>query len=103
MLLRRTRLDCSHLVHYLYGQVGLHYRYMDSGKLYTGGPGFKRVAVPRSGDLVVWRGHVGIVADPERQTFLSALRTGVEITSYDSHYWKSRGEARFLRYEPAPD
>jgi len=103
MLLRRTSLDCSHLVHYLYGRVGLHYRYMDSGKLYAGGPGFKRVAEPRSGDLVVWRGHVGIVADPERRTFLSALRTGVEITSYDSHYWKSRGEARFLRYESAAD
>jgi hypothetical protein len=60
--------------------------------------GFKRVAHPKPGDLIVWRGHVGIVVDPDETTFLSALRSGVKVSSYQSHYWKRRGKPRFLRY-----
>jgi len=60
--------------------------------------GFKRVLHPKPGDLIVWRGHVGIVVDPAEKTFLSALRSGVKTSSYESHYWKRRGKPRFLRY-----
>lgn len=93
-----TELDCSHFVQYLYEQAGLYYGYAPSRTLYDGMEGFKRVAHPKPGDLVVWRGHVGIVVDPEETTFLSALRSGVKVSSYESHYWKRRGRPHFLRY-----
>jgi hypothetical protein len=96
--IHETELDCSHFVQYLYEQAGLYYGYAPSRTLYDGMEGFKRVAHPRAGDLIVWRGHVGIVVDPEETTFLSALRTGVKVSSYQSHYWQRRGKPRFLRY-----
>ena len=92
-------MDCSHLVHYLYQQSGLYYDYADSRTLYDEGvKEFRRVIHPRAGDVVVWRGHVGIVVDPADHSFISALRTGVKVSSYNSHYWKGRGIPRFFRY-----
>ena len=96
--IRETELDCSHFVQYLYEQAGLYYGYAPSRSLYEGMEGFKRVLHPKAGDLIVWRGHVGIVVDPAETTFLSALRSGVKISSYESNYWKRRGKPRFLRY-----
>ncbi|HEY2168096.1 MAG TPA: NlpC/P60 family protein [Candidatus Angelobacter sp.] len=96
--IHETELDCSHFVQYLYEQAGLYYGYAPSRTLYDGMEGFKRVAHPRAGDLIVWRGHVGIVVDPDETTFLSALRSGVKVSSYQSHYWQRRGKPRFLRY-----
>ena len=91
-------LDCSHLVHALYESLGLHYFYATSRSLYIGIPPFKRVDRPDVGDLVVWRGHVGIVVDPAQHRFLSALRSGVRIASYASNYWQKRGRPRFFRH-----
>lgn len=96
--IRETELDCSHFVQYLYEQAGLYYGYAPSRVLYDGMEGFKRVLHPKAGDLIVWRGHVGIVVDPAEATFLSALRSGVKTSSYQSHYWKRRGKPRFFRY-----
>jgi len=96
--IRETELDCSHFVQYLYEQAGLYYGYAPSRSLYEGMQGFKRVLHPKAGDLIVWRGHVGIVVDPAETTFLSALRSGVKTSSYESNYWKRRGKPRFLRY-----
>ena len=96
--IHETELDCSHFVQYLYEQAGLYYGYAPSRTLYDGIEGFKRVTHPRPGDLIVWRGHVGIVVDPEETTFLSALRSGVKVSSYQSHYWQRRGKPHFLRY-----
>jgi hypothetical protein len=96
--IHETDLDCSHFVQYLYQQAGLHYGYAPSRTLYDGMEGFRRVSHPEAGDLIVWRGHVGIVVDPEEATFLSALRSGVKTASYESHYWKRRGRPRFFRY-----
>ena len=106
--IRDTELDCSHFVQYLYEQAGLYYGYAPSRTLYDGMEGFRRVSHPEAGDLIVWRGHVGIVVDPEEATFLSALRSGVKTSSYESHYWKRRGRPRFFRYvgihdNPAPE
>ena len=97
-----TELDCSHFVQWLYEQAGLNYGYAPSRTLYAGMPGFKRVYRPRPGDLIVWPGHVGIVVDPDEQTFLSSLRSGVKTASYTSRYWKRRGHARFYRYMGGP-
>jgi len=99
-----TELDCSHFVQYLYEQAGLYYGYAPSRVLYEGMESFKRVLHPRAGDLIVWRGHVGIVVDPAETTFLSSLRSGVKTSSYESHYWRKRGKPRFLRYiNPTPE
>ena len=96
--IRDTELDCSHFVQYLYEQAGLYYGYAPSRTLYDGMEGFRRVSHPAAGDLIVWRGHVGIVVDPEEATFLSALNSGVKTSSYESHYWKRRGRPRFFHY-----
>jgi hypothetical protein len=93
-----TNLDCSHLVHALYERVGLHYQYATSRALYRGIEEFQRVPLPKSGDLVVWRGHTGIVVDPSQHSFLSALKTGVKTSSYISRYWKRLGPPRFFRF-----
>lgn len=96
--IHETELDCSHFVQYLYEQAGLYYEYAPSRMLYDGMDGFKRVSHPRAGDLIVWRGHVGVVVDPDESTFLSALNSGVKVSSYQSHYWQRRGKPHFLRY-----
>ncbi|HKW77276.1 MAG TPA: NlpC/P60 family protein [Terriglobales bacterium] len=94
-----TELDCSHFVHRLFERSGLPYAYAPSISLYKGEvTQFRRVYRAQPGDLIVWLGHVGVVVDPAAQTFLSALRSGVKVAAYDSHYWKRKGHARFFRY-----
>jgi NlpC/P60 family len=93
-----SETDCSHLVHDVYEQAGFPYDYVSSRELYIGSTNFTRVRVPQPGDLVVWRGHVGIVIDPKQHSFFSFVRSGPDTQFYDSPYWRSRGIARFFRY-----
>jgi len=94
-----SETDCSHLVHDVYEQANFSYDYVTSRELYIGGStSFTRVRVPQAGDLVVWRGHVGIVIDPKQHSFFSFVRFGPDTQFYDSPYWRSRGIARFFRY-----
>jgi hypothetical protein len=93
-----SETDCSHLVHDIYEQAGFPYSYVSSRELYVGSTSFTRVRVPQAGDLVVWRGHVGIVIDPEQHSFFSFVRSGPDTQFYDSPYWRARGTARFFRY-----
>jgi cell wall-associated NlpC family hydrolase len=99
---RRVRLrserDCSHLVHAIYQQAGFPYRYAPSSEIYAGIEGFQRVKQPQPGDLVVWRGHVGIVIKPSRHIFFSFMRSGPGTDDYEASYWKGRGHPRFYRY-----
>jgi cell wall-associated NlpC family hydrolase len=90
--------DCSHLVHAIYKRAGFPYTYASSSDLYVGLEGFQRVAQPQPGDLVVWRGHVGIVVRPSRHVFFSFLRSGPGIDDYQAPYWTRRGHPRFYRY-----
>jgi NlpC/P60 family len=93
-----SETDCSHLVHDVYEQAGFPYDYVSSRELYIGSRNFTRVRAPQAGDLVVWRGHVGIVIDPKEHSFFSSVRSGPDTQFYDSPYWRSRGTARFFRY-----
>ncbi|MGH9517771.1 MAG: NlpC/P60 family protein [Terriglobales bacterium] len=94
----RGKRDCSHLVHAIYDRAGFSYAYASSRDLYRGTDDFRRVKKPQPGDLVVWRGHVGIVVNPARREFYSFLRHGPGIDEYDAQYWKQRGPVRFYRY-----
>jgi len=101
----RPERDCSHLVHAIYERAGFTYAYASSSDLYDGVEGFQRVTRPQPGDLVVWRGHVGIVIRPSRHLFFSLMRAGPGIDDYEAPYWNSRGRARFYRYvknDPCP-
>lgn len=100
---KHTRLDCSHLVHDLYQRAGLKYEYVNSEELYDGISGFRQVEEPVAGDIIVWRGHMGVIVDPLLHSFLSGLRTGVKLSAYDSNYWKGRGIPRFFRYSGSED
>lgn len=95
---RRSKTDCSHLVHEVYERAGFEYEYASSGELYQGTSEFRQVKHPQPGDLVVWPGHVGIVVNPAQRSFYSALTSGLGVDAYDSDYWKARGKPRFLRY-----
>lgn len=50
------------------------------------------------GDLIVWRGHVGIVVSPEDRTFFSSVRSGIVTEPWTTDSWKMRGHPRFFRY-----
>jgi NlpC/P60 family len=95
--------DCSHFVHGLYERAGFPYEYASSSDLYAGIDEFRQIASPQAGDLAVWRGHAGIVVNPAQHSFFSVLRSGPGVDSYDSPYWKQRGQPRFFRYvKPVP-
>ena len=94
----RSERDCSHLVHTIYEQAGFPYSYAPSSQIYAGTEGFVRVKQPQPGDLVAWKGHVGIVIRPSQRTFFSYMRSGPGTDDYEASYWKSRGRPRFYRY-----
>jgi hypothetical protein len=93
-----SNADCSNLVHAIYQRAGFTYSYANSAGLYEGIKEFRRVLHPQPGDLVVWRGHVGIVISPVQHSFFSAMRSGRGVELYDSPYWQARGRPRFFRY-----
>src|SRR5579859_5679323 len=74
--------DCSNLVHEIYGRAGFQYSYANSTQLYEGAKEFRKVLHPQPGDLVVWRGHVGIVISPVQHSFFSAMRSGPGVEYY---------------------
>ncbi len=98
---RPIRQDCSHFVHAIYERAGFPYSYENSVTLYDGTGDFQRVTRPQPGDLIVWRGHMGIIVNPVQHSFFSSLRTGFGVEKYDSHYWHKRGQPRFYRYVKA--
>lgn len=94
--------DCSHLAHAIYERAGFPYAYASSSELYNGVKGFERIQQPQPGDLIAWRGHVGIVVKPSGHIFFSFLRSGPGIDDWESPYWKTRGRPRFYRYVQHP-
>jgi NlpC/P60 family len=100
---KRSKPDCSHLVNAIYDLAGFPYAYAKSADLYRGQASFVRVSAPQPGDLIVWRGHVGLVLDFHQHLFYSSLRSGLETEDYTSAYWRRRGTPRFYRYRAAND
>ena len=100
---KHTKPDCSHLVNDIYDLAGFPYPYAKSADLYRGHASFVRVSSPQPGDLIVWRGHVGLVLDPRQHFFYSSLRSGLDTEDYTSAYWRRRGAPRFYRYRAAGD
>jgi len=94
----RPKPDCSHFVHQIYELSGFPYPYVSSLDLYEGIDNFRRVSTPHPGDLVVWRGHVGIVIDGVEHSFYSSVRSGLRTEYYDGPYWRALGRPRFYRY-----
>jgi hypothetical protein len=90
--------DCSHLMHQTFAAAGLEYPYANSFDIYSGIPQFRRVKSPQPGDLIVWRGHVGLVVNPGEKSFYSSLGSGIQTDQYDNRYWRRRGTPRFYRY-----
>src|SRR6516225_294150 len=90
--------DCSHFVNAVYAQSGFDYKYARSTVVFDGIPTFARVPRPQPCDLVVWRGHIGIVVDPDQHSFYSSVLSGFAIEDYRSNYWSNRGRPRFYRY-----
>jgi len=77
---------------------GFPYPYVSSFDLYEGIDNFRRVSTPHPGDLVVWRGHVGIVIDGVDHSFYSSVRSGLRTEYYDGPYWRTLGRPHFYRY-----
>ena len=94
----KPKPDCSHLVHQIYELSGFPYPYVSSFDLYEGIDNFRRVSTPHPGDLVVWRGHVGIVIDGVDHSFYSSVRSGLRTEYYDGPYWRTLGRPHFYRY-----
>jgi uncharacterized protein RhaS with RHS repeats len=93
-------LDCSHLVALAYRSAGFDYRYWSTSET----PDEHLAAVQQAavGDVILWRGHMGIVTDPSPTscTFMAARHHG-EVAGTSSHapktYWGKRSH-RLLRY-----
>src|ERR1700722_3079631 len=100
---KRAKPDCSHLVNDIYDLAGFPFPYAKSADLYRGHASFVRVSAPQPGDLIVWRGHVGLVLDPRQHFCYSSLRSGLDTEDYTSAYWRRRGTPRFYRYRAASD
>ena len=94
--------DCSHLAHAIYERAGFPYAYASSSDLYNGVNAFERIQQPQPGDLIAWRGHVGIVVKPSGHIFFSFLRSGPGIDDWTSPYWRRRGRPHFYRYVQHP-
>jgi cell wall-associated NlpC family hydrolase len=66
---------------------------------------FVDIDSPASGDIVLWTGHIGIVVDPTKRTFIGAqTSTGVAVASYASGYWASHngGPKKFRKWKSLP-
>jgi hypothetical protein len=95
----RDKPDCSHFVHDVYTEAGLDYDYAPTNYIFDGIGPFQRVQKPQPGDVIVWRGHTGIVIDPAEHSFYSSVVSGFSIHNYTSSYWMARGAHRFYRYK----
>lgn len=99
--------DCSHFVHEVYKRAGLPYGFAPTAHL-ANSREFDLLPEKeaRPGDLMLFRGHVGII--DEKGKIISALRTRhrkrkTSIAAIDRKHFKSfRGKRYVLRYRCVP-
>jgi len=112
-----SELDCSHMVHKVYGEAGLTYDYMTTELL--NGPlserYFKSTNEGRPGDLVLYSAHVGIYdpdgCDAQRTSECERVKSDMRVLSSRSgaglgvEYGRSNwfGKARYLRWKEFSD
>ena len=90
-------MDCSHFVHHVYQEAGVAYPYTTTHGDWQQS-GFTKTNQPQRGDIIMWNGHMGIIVDPDKKTFIGAQKsTGVAEASYATgRYWGNRAHT-FLR------
>jgi cell wall-associated NlpC family hydrolase len=92
-------MDCSEFVYHAYRKAGfLDFPALNSHSMALS---FTKVVEPAAGDIVYWkRGHVGIVEDPEKGTFLGAQskKSGLRRDNYKKGWWANQGGMTFFRY-----
>ena len=99
---RRSKPDCSHLVHQIYSDAGFPYPYASSRDLYRGIYEFERVTSPQPGDLIAWRSHSGIVVQRSPGWRPGKPNSGLGVDYYDAGYWRKKGGPRFYRFVAVP-
>ena len=57
----------------------------------------------QAGDLVVWKGHVGLVVDSNKNMIDAGSGSVPKIRSYETDYWRSRGDYVIRRVLPNPN
>lgn len=102
-----SAIDCSHFVHEIYRKAGLPYAFRSSREL-RDAPEFELLpeseALP--GDLMLFRGHVGIVDEDGLILSATRIRSPAQkssITRYPrEHFAGFRGRRYVLRYRCQP-
>ena len=92
-------IDCSHFVHQVYNAAGIQYPYLPTSADWKKA-GFQETENPRRGDIIMWDGHMGIVADPEKKIFIGAQSsTGVAEAGYEEGKYWGKKPHHFLTHE----
>jgi hypothetical protein len=90
--------DCSHFVHTIYNEAGFPYRFRSS-KDFAKAEEFTAIS-PRNalpGDIVLYRGHIGIVSESFR--VISATKNRRSIQELDAHVFTlTKNEKTVFRY-----
>ncbi|MCO5142185.1 MAG: NlpC/P60 family protein [Oligoflexia bacterium] len=93
--------DCSRFVHEIYRRAGLKYNFMTTNQLKSSSQFLRiRESEAKPGDLMLFRGHVGIIASDGK--IISATKSkinGSSITKMSKESFRSiRGKRIALRY-----
>lgn len=100
--------DCSHFVHEVYRRAGLPYAFRPTDSILDA-PEFEAVndQDAEAGDLLVMRGHMGILDEQGKlisATLTRHRRAPSSITRYDlRNFRKIRGKRTVLRYRCRPN
>jgi cell wall-associated NlpC family hydrolase len=103
----KGEVDCSHFVHEVYKRAGLPYAFRPTEALLDA-PEFEVVpnSEAKAGDLLVMRGHVGILDEKGKlisATLTRRRRAPSSITRYDLRNFRNiRGKRYVLRYRCRP-
>lgn len=82
----REGVDCSHLVHEVYEEIGLSYPYASSREFTVKAASyFQKVNIPREGNVVLYKGHMGIYTEGK---IISAQSGAGKVTLGELNWFK---------------